>query len=81
MIYTSRHSAQLAALEASLGRIETPTLVLWGAQDQIAPLANAERLARALPAARYVVVEDAWHMPWLEEPAATARPLLEFLAN
>jgi pimeloyl-ACP methyl ester carboxylesterase len=81
MMYTSRHSAQLAALEASLGRIQTPTLVLWGGQDQIAPLANAERLARAMPAARYEVVEDAWHMPWLEEPAETARPLLEFLAN
>jgi len=26
------------------------------------------------------VIEDAWHMPWLEEPAATAKPLLEFLA-
>jgi pimeloyl-ACP methyl ester carboxylesterase len=81
MIYTSRHSPQLAELEASLGRLDTPTLVLWGAQDQIAPLANAQRLTRALPAAHYVVIEDAWHMPWLEEPAATAGPLLEFLAD
>ena len=81
MIYTSRHSTQIAELESSLGRIHTPTLVLWGAQDQIAPLANAQRLTRALPAARYVVVEDAWHMPWLEEPAETAKPLLEFLAG
>ena len=81
MIHTSRHSPQLAELQASLGRIHTPTLVLWGAQDQIAPLANAQRLAAALPAARYVVMEDAWQMPWLDEPAATARPLREFLAD
>jgi pimeloyl-ACP methyl ester carboxylesterase len=81
MIHTSRHSTQIAELEASLGRIHTPTLVLWGAQDQIVPLANAQRLTRELPAARYVVIEDAWHMPWLEEPAGTAKPLLEFLAN
>lgn len=80
MIYTSRHSTQLAELESSLGKIHTPTLVLWGAQDQITPLENARRLARALPAARYVVIEDAWHMPWLEEPAETAGPLLEFLS-
>ncbi|HEX6398269.1 MAG TPA: alpha/beta fold hydrolase [Steroidobacteraceae bacterium] len=80
MIYTSRHSDQIAALEASLGRIHTATLVLWGAQDQIVPLATAEKLTRAMPAARSVVIEDAWHMPWLEEPAATAQPLLEFFA-
>jgi len=79
MIYTSRHSTQMAELESSLGKIRTPTLVLWGAQDQITPPSNAQRLTRALPAARYVVVEDAWHMPWLEEPAETAKPLLEFL--
>ena len=80
MIHTSRHSAQIATLESSLDRIRTPTLVLWGAQDRIAPLSNAQRLTHILPAARYVVIEDAWHMPWLEEPAATAKPLLEFLA-
>lgn len=80
MIYTSRHSDQIAALEHSLARIHTPTLVLWGAEDPIVPLATAEKLTRTLPAARSVVIEDAWHMPWLEEPAATAKPLLEFLA-
>ena len=80
MIYTSRHSSQIDALESSLERIRTPTLVLWGAQDQIVPLSTAQRLTHILPEARYVVVEDAWHMPWLEQPAETARPMLEFLA-
>jgi pimeloyl-ACP methyl ester carboxylesterase len=79
-IYTSRHSNQIDELESSLGRIRTPTLVLWGAQDQIVPQSTAQRLTQILPAARYVVVEDAWHMPWREEPAETAEPLLEFLA-
>jgi len=79
MIYTSRHSDQIAAIENSLGRIHTPTLVLWGAQDQIVPLSTAGKITRALPVARDVVIEDAWHMPWLEEPQATAKALLEFL--
>lgn len=79
MMYTSRHSTGMADLDASLGKVDTNTLVLWGANDQMFPLSTAERLTRELPHAQLAVVEDAWHMPWLEEPKETARPLLEFL--
>jgi pimeloyl-ACP methyl ester carboxylesterase len=79
MMLTSRATDGMAAIEAKLGDIDTQTLVLWGALDQIASVAKAERLARELPHARLKIVEDAWHMPWLQEPAQTAKPLLEFL--
>ncbi len=79
MMYTSRHSTGIGEIEASLGKIGASTLVLWGANDQLLPLSTAERLTHELPHARLAIIEDAWHMPWLEEPAATAQQLVKFL--
>ncbi len=79
MMQTSRATDGMAAIEAQLGRIDSRTLVLWGALDQLLPLSTGERLAREMPNARLAVVEDAWHMPWLEAPEETAKPLLAFL--
>jgi pimeloyl-ACP methyl ester carboxylesterase len=73
-------SDDMDALESSVGRIATPTLVLWGSEDRIVPLSTAKRLAKELPSARLAVVENARHMPWLEEPKETARQLLDYLA-
>lgn len=79
-MHTSRASTQIADLEADLANVTTPTLVLWGAEDPIVPVATAERLAREIPSAQLVVVENAWHLPWLEEPKETARHLLHYFS-
>ena len=61
--------------------IVAPTLVIWGRHDAVVPLANGERLAREMPNARLVVVDDAGHIPHEERPAAVASPLRDFLAE
>jgi pimeloyl-ACP methyl ester carboxylesterase len=75
---TSRSTPGIADLEAHLGEVRTPTLILWGSGDRITPVSNGERLAREIPGAKLVVVKDAWHMPWLNQPAETARAILAF---
>ncbi len=64
-----------------LARIQSPTLLLWGAQDRMVPLTNAEDYLRVLPDSRRVVLEGVGHVPMEEAPAEVVRVLREFLAG
>jgi len=65
-------------VEDRLGELRCPTLVLVGAQD--APfLGPSERMARAIPGARHVVIDDAAHSPQLENPEAWLAAILAHL--
>lgn len=63
----------------ALRAIRVPTLVVWGAHDQIAPLRTAHALATAIPRARLVVLEGLGHAPQIEAPERFNPILLEEL--
>ena len=49
--------------------IRAPTLIIWGAEDTIAPLRTGQALAAAIPGARLTVLEGAGHAPQLQFPS------------
>jgi 3-oxoadipate enol-lactonase len=53
-------------------RIEVPTLVVHGAEDQIVPVANGELLAERIPGARLRTLQDAGHLYSTEQPEVDA---------
>ena len=53
-----------------LGGLGVPTLLVAGRHDVFAGAFQSERITRAAPAARLVVLEESGHLPWLEEPDA-----------
>lgn len=53
-----------------LPRIACPALVVCGRQDILTPLALSEEIARGIPNASLVVIEDCAHLPTLERPQA-----------
>ena len=55
--------------ENDLRRIEIPTTLLWGRHDRMAPLRLAESATAALGWPLHVI-EDAGHVPHLEQPEA-----------
>jgi pimeloyl-ACP methyl ester carboxylesterase len=63
----------------ALTRIAVPALVAAGAADMPDFRAGAETLARALPTARSVLIEDAGHLSPLEAPEAFRELVVEFL--
>ncbi|MEW5872866.1 MAG: alpha/beta fold hydrolase [Chloroflexota bacterium] len=65
-------------LPARLAALATPTLVMWGEQDQINPIENAHALAQAQPSARLVTLADCGHLPHQERPQETLAALLDF---
>jgi pimeloyl-ACP methyl ester carboxylesterase len=64
-----------------LQRLHAPTLLLWGAQDQMIPPANAQDYLRTLPQARLVTVPGVGHVPHEEAPAAALPAVQAFLQD
>lgn len=64
-----------------LPSVTCPTLVLCGRQDRLTPLENSEEMARTIPGAKLVVVEDCGHVSTLERPAEVNRALRTWLSG
>jgi pimeloyl-ACP methyl ester carboxylesterase len=65
-----------------LVRIEVPTLIVWGRNDMLVPVGDAERFERLIgPNAHKVIFEDTGHVPMLERPTRFNELLAEFLAG
>jgi pimeloyl-ACP methyl ester carboxylesterase len=64
-----------------LADLGVPALILWGEQDQFAPVAGANRFQRELPDTQLVVIDGAGHFVWDEVPEACAAALTAFLAR
>lgn len=64
-----------------LHRLCVPTLVVWGADDKIFPVAHADAFASLIPGAKKTIVPDAGHLPHVEAPAAFAAAVTAFIAG
>jgi pimeloyl-ACP methyl ester carboxylesterase len=74
-----RGMAQRPDSTPDLARWKAPALVIAGEQDQLMPRAEMERIAQAVPGARFELVTGAGHLPFLEQPEAVAPLLTTFL--
>ncbi|MGI6655843.1 MAG: alpha/beta fold hydrolase [Desulfobulbus sp.] len=66
---------------ADLKRITAPTLILWGEQDQISPLANSDILLQELPQARREIYPEAPHPCYLTLPDRWHASLRDFVTG
>ena len=58
-----------------------PVLLMWGAQDRLIPVANAQDYLAAIPHAALATLPTMGHVPFEEDPALALAPLLAFLAR
>jgi pimeloyl-ACP methyl ester carboxylesterase len=76
-------SADMALVDESvddrLGSISIPTLVTWGAEDELVPLSDGRDFAAKIAGARLVVIPDCGHAPCIEKPEALLAALLPFV--
>jgi haloalkane dehalogenase len=80
-LYRSGDFAELARHDGALARLGVPTLLLWGAHDDYAPVAAAYRFKREIPHAELVVLDDAGHFVQEDAPDRVAREIARFLAS
>ena len=80
--HSANHSANQAGyydVRARLGEIRTPTLVVVGEADWVCPPRASRAIAAGLPAAELLVLPEAGHFPFGEQPEAFAAAARRFL--
>ena len=68
-------------LDGKLGALDVPTLILWGEQDAITPLAMAHAWQHEIAGSRLQVLPRCGHLPMLETPREFAAAIVDFLAS
>ena len=61
--------------------IESPSLILWGRQDNILELEFAQKFVDTMPSAELRWIEECGHVPHLEQPEQTAEEIASFLLS
>jgi len=70
-----------ADLTGATARLRLPTLAVAGDEDGATPPALVEATARSIPGARFSVIDGAGHLPCIEQPAALAALIADFLGD
>ncbi len=73
--------ARPAEYDAVLQRLDRPTLVIHGREDQVIAQAMAEHIAAQVPGAHLALLDETGHAPFLERPDAFNALLAEFIAR
>jgi pimeloyl-ACP methyl ester carboxylesterase len=61
--------------------VTLPTLAVWGSNDQIVPVEQAERLCQQMPHARLVILENAGHACYMRATAEFHEHLFQFVES
>jgi pyruvate dehydrogenase E2 component (dihydrolipoamide acetyltransferase) len=78
---TMDRAGQHTGLPERLGQLGVPVLVVWGAEDRVIPAAHATSAAQAIPRAQVVVLDQAGHVPHIEQAQSFTQALERFLGT
>jgi pimeloyl-ACP methyl ester carboxylesterase len=67
--------------EAEVRGVRAPTLIVWGKYDELANPAGADRLERAIPGSKKVLIDNCGHMPQLERADEFNHLVRDFLGG
>ncbi|MBS0255603.1 MAG: alpha/beta fold hydrolase [Proteobacteria bacterium] len=66
-------------LNARLGEVTAPTLIIWGRHDRLIDVSCAEAQHQGIAGSELVVFDDLGHVPMIEAPRRMAMAQLDFL--
>jgi haloalkane dehalogenase len=78
-LYRSFDLHELEPYQERLAGLGVPTLILWGEQDEYLPRDYASRFASQIPGAKLVLLNEARHFLFEDEPQRCADELIDFL--
>lgn len=78
-LYRSGDFEKLEPYRGRLGELHVPTLIVWGAKDEFAPVGGAYRFNKQIPGSRLVVLERAGHWLLEDDPARVGAEVRQFL--
>lgn len=65
--------------QTTLRKSDIPALILCGVHDALCPVKRHEVMAELMPNAELVVIDDAGHLPTLEQPDKTTSALRDWM--
>jgi len=68
-------------LDDTVKTIKRPTLVVWGREDGLVPLAEGERFHKDIAGSKLVVFDQCAHVPNLEKPGEFNAAVIKFLTT
>ena len=68
-------------LSGRLGKIEAPTLIVWGEKDRMIPVRYAGKFKREIKGSQLAIIESSGHTPYFEKPEVFSDIVLEFLGK
>jgi haloalkane dehalogenase len=77
--YRTCDFSELAPYQDKLSALDVPTLLLWGENDQFAPIGGAHRFKKLIPHAELIVIDGAGHFVYADEPERTAQEVVAFV--
>ena len=67
--------------EELLKQIENETLIIWGKDDKLFSVEYGEAAAKIIPNAKFHIIEDAGHLPLMDQPETFNKILDDFLKS
>ena len=67
-------------LDDTVKTIKRPTLIVWGREDGLVPLADGERFNKEIAGSKLLVIDQCGHVPNLEKALEFNAALLKFLS-
>jgi pimeloyl-ACP methyl ester carboxylesterase len=68
-------------VDERLGKIKTPTLVVWGKQDKLIPVAMGQRYAAGIVGAKLISFDKCGHVPPIEKTEEFLAAVTAFLSG
>ncbi len=69
----------LYPVEKDLGKINYPTLIIWGAEDEVIPLETGRKMNSLIKDSEMIVYENTGHLPQEETPDMVAKDIKSFI--
>jgi pimeloyl-ACP methyl ester carboxylesterase len=64
-----------------LENVKVPVLLVWGREDNLVPVEDADEFEQRIPDARKVILDDTGHVPMLERPETFNNLVVDFLGD
>ena len=75
----ARTQADQFPVEPDLGKINARTLIIWGAEDALIPLAAGRKMNSLIKDSKLLVIEKCGHLPQEEMPERVVDEITRFI--
>jgi len=79
--FLAREQGAVNPIEPEINKIKQPTLIIWGAEDELIPLEAGRRLNSLIAGSRLVVFDKCGHIPQEEMPGRFAGEVKGFVTS